>query len=74
MTVSTIERAYAIARSGKVPDLATLTQRLKAEGCPAVDALLAPRTIRGHLQAICAAARRATAASAEPAPGPTHES
>ena len=55
MTTSTIERAYALARSGHVPDLARLKIRLKADGCRAVDALLAPRGIRGHLEAICAA-------------------
>ena len=56
MTLSTIEHAYRMARSGDVPDLATLTSRLKSDGCRAVDALLAPRTLRGHLQAICVAA------------------
>jgi hypothetical protein len=68
MTTSTIERAYALARSGRVPDLVSLKQRLRADGCRAVDQLLAPRAIRGHLQAICAAtypsaARAATALS-----------
>jgi len=56
MSRSTIERAYEVARSGAVPNVAALTSRLKADGCRAVDALLAPRSIRGHLQAICAAA------------------
>ncbi|WP_293678271.1 hypothetical protein [uncultured Phenylobacterium sp.] len=55
MTTSTIERAYELARSGRVPDVASLKSRLKADGCRAVDALLAPRAIRGHLEAICAA-------------------
>ena len=56
MTPSTVERAYALARSGQVADLESLKARLKADGCRAVDALLAQRSIRGHLQAICAAA------------------
>lgn len=56
MTVSTIERAYALARSGKFANLAALKQRLKSDGCRAVDALLAPRHLAQHLQAICAAA------------------
>ncbi|HEX7945661.1 MAG TPA: hypothetical protein VF495_13405 [Phenylobacterium sp.] len=74
MTLSTIERAYAMARSGEVPDLASLTLRLKADGCRAVDALLAPRSIRGHLQAICAAASsRASAAAADRCLEPAHE-
>jgi hypothetical protein len=61
MTLSTIERAYKLARSGDVPDIAVLTLRLKTEGCRAVDALLAPRTLRGHLQAICLAASAGSA-------------
>jgi hypothetical protein len=56
MTVSTIERAYALARAGQARDVAHLKQRLKADGCHAVDVLLAPRNVRGHLEAICAAA------------------
>jgi hypothetical protein len=64
MTLSTIERAYKMARSGDVPDLAALTSRLKADGCRAVDALLAPRTLRGHLQAICVAASGGVAGTA----------
>lgn len=55
MTASTIERAYVLARSGEVPDIDSLKARLKADGCRAVDALLAPRSLRGHLNAICAA-------------------
>lgn len=58
MTQPTIERAFALARSGEVADLPGLKRRLNAEGCRAVDALLAPRTISGHLTAICAAAFR----------------
>lgn len=60
MTPSTIERAYQLARSGVAPDTRTLKQMLKAEGCRAVDALLSPRSILGHLEAICAATYRAT--------------
>jgi hypothetical protein len=55
MTTSTIERAYQLARSGRGPDLVSLKERLRADGCRAVDQLLAPRAIRGHLEAICAA-------------------
>jgi hypothetical protein len=51
----TLERAYALARSGQFSNVDTLTDRLKADGCRAVDALLAARSIRGHLEAICAA-------------------
>ncbi|HKP78043.1 MAG TPA: hypothetical protein VJU34_02840 [Phenylobacterium sp.] len=62
MTTSTIERAYELARAGHVPDVAALKRRLKADGCRAVDALLAPRSIRGHLEAICAATYSAAGA------------
>jgi hypothetical protein len=55
MTASTIERAYQLARAGKAADVAALKLLLKADGCRAVDALLSPRAIRGHLEAICAA-------------------
>jgi len=55
MTTSTIERAFQLARSGEARDFETLKKRLRAEGCRAVDALLAPRSIRGHLEAICSA-------------------
>jgi hypothetical protein len=55
MTMSTVERAYALARTGQYGDLDTLKNRLKADGCRAVDALLAARSIKGHLEAICAA-------------------
>ena len=55
MTQSTIERAYELARAGCAPNVAGLKARLKADGCRAVDALLAPRSIRAHLEAICAA-------------------
>ena len=60
MTTSTIERAYELARSGHVPDLARLKLRRKADACRAVDALLAPRAVRGHLEAICAATFKAS--------------
>ena len=66
MTTSTIERAYELARSGEVQDIAGLKLRLKADGCRAVDALLAPRNIRGHLAAICAAAFPAAQAATNP--------
>jgi len=70
MTQSTIERAYALARSGQAPDVESLKRRLKADGCRAVDALLAPRSIRDHLQAICTATFRPAAAVQAPEPQP----
>jgi hypothetical protein len=56
MALSTIERAYQLARSGEAPDVPSLKRRLKADGCRAVDALLAPRSLSAHLEAICSAA------------------
>ena len=55
MTMPTLERAYFLARSGECGDVGSLKLRLKADGCRAVDALLAPRSVREHLAAICAA-------------------
>ena len=57
--VSTVERAYALARSGQFASIAQLKTRLKEEGCRAVDALLASRSLQGHLSAICAATHQA---------------
>jgi hypothetical protein len=59
MTLSTIERAFELARSGQVADLPALKRQLSAEGYRAVDALLGPRNISRHLDAICTAAYRA---------------
>lgn len=69
MPMSTLERAYFLARSGEVADLADLKRRLKVEGCRAVDALLATYSVRRHLAAICAATFHPPAV-AEPAAEP----
>jgi hypothetical protein len=58
MTTSTVERAYRLARTGRYPTFSSLKAQLEADGCRAVDALLGARSIRGHLEAICAAASR----------------
>ena len=63
--MSTLERAYFLARSGEVADLPELKQRLKGEGFRAVDALLATYSVRRHLQAICAATFRSAEANSE---------
>jgi hypothetical protein len=59
MTMSTIERAFTLARTGKDATLAQLQLQLKADGCRAVESLLAPRSIKDHLVAICAASSKA---------------
>lgn len=69
MTLSTIERAYALARTGRFANVAQLQRQLTEDGCRAVEALLSPRSIRSHLQAICAAASKG-AAEAQPPKGP----
>jgi hypothetical protein len=66
--MSTVQRAYALARSGQFRDVDVLKDRLKADGCRAVDALLAARSIRKHLEAICAATFKPPV---PPAPAPT---
>ena len=53
--MSTFERAYQLARSGTFADVAALKARLEADGYRAIDTLLANRSVRGHLAAICAA-------------------
>jgi hypothetical protein len=63
MPMSTLEQAYFLARSGECGDVGSLKDRLKADGCRAVDALLAPRSVREHLAAIC----KATFKSSPPA-------
>ncbi|WP_269714686.1 hypothetical protein [Caulobacter sp. NIBR2454] len=66
MTLSTIEHAYALARSGKYSTVAQLKEQLNEDGCRAVDRLLSPRSIHRHLEAICAAASNRPAPPAEP--------
>ncbi len=68
----TVTRAYALARSGKYANFEDIKTQLKADGFRAVDALLAARSIKSHLQAICAAASDAPRADA-PAPAPKRE-
>jgi len=55
MAISTLERAYFLARSGECCNVSRLKDRLKADGCRAVDSLLAARSVHEHLAAICAA-------------------
>ena len=59
MAMTTLERAYFLARAGECRDLNRLKERLKADGCRAVDSLLAARSVRDHLAAICAATFKA---------------
>lgn len=58
--MSTIERAFALARTGKYATLAQLQRQLIEDGCRAVAPLLAPRSISNYLEAICAASSKGT--------------
>jgi hypothetical protein len=62
MTLSTIERAFSLARTGRYATMAQLQLQLKEDGCRAVESLLSPRSIKDHLVAICAASSKATQA------------
>jgi hypothetical protein len=73
MSRSTIERAFELARSGQIPDVPSLKRRLKSDGCRAVDACLAPRSLSGHLAAICAATFKPQPTIAAPTK-PSHQS
>ncbi len=64
--MSTLTRAYALARSGQYETIEGLKARLNTDGYRAVEALLTPRAVRDHLKAICAATFR----PAEPTPPP----
>jgi hypothetical protein len=55
MVMSTFERAYQLARTGCFADVAAVKARLEADGYRAIDTLLAARSVRDHLKAICAA-------------------
>lgn len=68
MAQSTLERAYALARAGACRDVSRLKDRLKADGYRAVDSLLAARSVREHLAAICAATFKPEDVDAEAAP------
>jgi hypothetical protein len=70
MAASTIERAFELARAGEARNFTALKERLKAEGCRAVDALLSAQSIRGHLQAICLATYKPEGVAPEPAETP----
>jgi hypothetical protein len=72
MNPSTVERAYQLARAGEAPNFTALKARLKADGCRAVDALLANPSLQRHLQAICTACWSRPDQS-PPAPSPDPE-
>jgi hypothetical protein len=55
MKMSTFERAYQLARTGTLADVTALKARLEADGYRSIDTLLASRSVRDHLAAICAA-------------------
>jgi hypothetical protein len=73
MTMPTLERAYKLARTGRFASVESLKARLRADGCRAVDVLLAPRQICGHLAAICAATYQPRSPASHGSDGSTPE-
>ncbi len=54
--LTTVERAFELARSGTCADVSHITQRLKAEGFDDVEGQLTGGSIRKQLRDLCAAA------------------
>jgi hypothetical protein len=63
-TLSTIERAFELARSGSCRSVAEIVMRLKQERHDSVEAHLAGQSIRRDLRRLCAEAAKAAAARA----------
>ncbi|HWT13218.1 MAG TPA: hypothetical protein VN231_10735 [Allosphingosinicella sp.] len=61
---TTLERAFALARSGDCSNVNDIRQRLRAERFDQVDAHLAGPAITRQLRELCAAARDSSSASA----------
>ena len=55
--LTTIERAYALAKSGECGNLGEIKGRLKSEGFHDVNGQLYGKTIADDLRRLCAAAR-----------------
>jgi hypothetical protein len=62
---STLERAFALARSGELSSVNEIRQRLKAERYDQVEGHLAGHSIGRQLRQICDEARRARLAEGE---------
>lgn len=62
----TLERAFALARSGECVSVGEIRLRLKKERCDSVEAHLSGPSISRQLRALCDAARKG------PAPEPEH--
>lgn len=63
---STLERAFALARSGECASVGEIRMRLKKERCDAVEAHLSGPSISRQLRALCDEARKAPAPDAGP--------
>jgi hypothetical protein len=61
-TTTTIERAFALARSGTCNNVAEVRLALKREGFEQVEAHLAGPAIAKQLRALCEEAQRSSAA------------
>lgn len=63
----TLERAFALARSGECASVGEIRLRLKKERCDAVEAHLSGPSISRQLRALCDAARKASGTTADAA-------
>jgi len=63
--LGTLERAFALARSGECASVGEIRMRLKKERCDSVEAHLSGPSISKQLRALCDAARKAPAPAAE---------
>ncbi|HEY0411626.1 MAG TPA: hypothetical protein VGD66_00615 [Allosphingosinicella sp.] len=68
--LSTVERAFELARTGSCRTIEEIAAQLKLEQQDAVDAHLAGTSIRKDLRQICAEGRTARVRRAEEASGP----
>lgn len=62
--LGTLERAFALARSGECASVGEIRMRLKKERCDSVEAHLSGPSISKQLRALCDAARKAPAPAA----------
>jgi len=67
--LSTVERAYELAKSGECSGIAQIRERLRAEGYSRADSQISGQTFRSQLKKLCEAARRRSGAQPEPGSG-----
>jgi hypothetical protein len=60
--VSTVERAYQLAKSGECNGIGQIRERLRAEGYSRADSQISGQTFRSQLKKLCEAAQAKPAA------------